>query len=109
MTYSVLIPLSFINFITWPFFWAGLGLVSIPILIHLLNRRGERQPQAEQESAQPRARERRRLGDSTDHASDHAERTQRCGDEHWPVRVTPHCSAPRLSAGTSDTDALALA
>ncbi|HWE04550.1 MAG TPA: BatA domain-containing protein [Tepidisphaeraceae bacterium] len=27
------------GFLTWGFFWAGLGLISIPIIIHLLNRR----------------------------------------------------------------------
>src|SRR5215210_2154006 len=27
-----------IGFVTWPFFWAGLAAVSIPILIHILNR-----------------------------------------------------------------------
>src|SRR5438067_4418800 len=28
-----------VGFLAWGFFWAGLGLVSIPIIIHLLNRR----------------------------------------------------------------------
>src|SRR5215210_7161380 len=28
-----------IGFVTWPFFWAGLAAVSIPIIIHILNRR----------------------------------------------------------------------
>lgn len=28
-----------IGFVTWPFFWAGLGAVSIPVIIHILNRR----------------------------------------------------------------------
>src|SRR5438477_2734826 len=28
-----------VGFVTWSFFWAGLGAVSIPIIIHLLNRR----------------------------------------------------------------------
>jgi hypothetical protein len=32
-------PLLAFGFLTWGFFWAGLGLVSVPILIHLLNRR----------------------------------------------------------------------
>src|SRR5919202_290064 len=27
------------GFVTWPFFWAGLAAVSIPIIIHILNRR----------------------------------------------------------------------
>src|SRR3984957_969568 len=31
-------PLAF-GFLTWGFFYAGLGLISIPIIIHLLNRR----------------------------------------------------------------------
>ena len=28
-----------VGFVTWPFFWAGLAAVSIPIVIHILNRR----------------------------------------------------------------------
>src|SRR3954454_8572202 len=28
-----------IGFVTWAFFWAGLGAVAIPIVIHILNRR----------------------------------------------------------------------
>lgn len=28
-----------IGFLTWGFFWAGIGLISIPIIIHFLNRR----------------------------------------------------------------------
>src|SRR5688572_3793990 len=37
-------PLNFqhlvaIGFVTWAFFWAGLAAVSIPIIIHILNRR----------------------------------------------------------------------
>src|SRR5438067_1530974 len=28
-----------VGFLAWGFFWAGLGLVSVPIIIHLLNRR----------------------------------------------------------------------
>jgi hypothetical protein len=28
-----------VGFVTWTFFWAGLGAVSIPIIIHILNRR----------------------------------------------------------------------
>src|SRR3954468_17926410 len=28
-----------VGFVTWPFFWAGLAAVSIPIIIHILNRR----------------------------------------------------------------------
>jgi hypothetical protein len=31
--------LASFGFLTWGFFWAGLGLISIPIIIHLLNRR----------------------------------------------------------------------
>src|SRR3979490_1981910 len=27
------------GFLTWGFFWAGMALVSVPIIIHLLNRR----------------------------------------------------------------------
>src|SRR3954463_5366686 len=28
-----------VGFVTWSFFWAGLAAVSIPIIIHILNRR----------------------------------------------------------------------
>ena len=28
-----------VGFVTWAFFWAGLGAVSIPVIIHILNRR----------------------------------------------------------------------
>jgi hypothetical protein len=28
-----------VGFVTWPFFWAGLAAVSIPVIIHILNRR----------------------------------------------------------------------
>src|SRR6188768_1102576 len=28
-----------VGFVTWAFFWAGLAAVSIPIIIHILNRR----------------------------------------------------------------------
>ena len=32
-------PILAVGFVTWPFFWAGLAAVSIPIIIHILNRR----------------------------------------------------------------------
>lgn len=35
---TALCPLA-LTFMSWPFLWAGLGLVSIPVVIHLLNRR----------------------------------------------------------------------
>src|SRR5690242_17270548 len=33
------VQLLAVGFLAWGFFWAGLGAVSIPIIIHLLNRR----------------------------------------------------------------------
>src|SRR5437867_4276153 len=38
MAFDVLSVLAF-GFVTWAFFWAGLGAISIPIIIHILNRR----------------------------------------------------------------------
>src|SRR5436190_14388639 len=38
MAFDVFAVLAF-GFVTWSFFWAGLAAVSIPIIIHILNRR----------------------------------------------------------------------
>src|SRR5882762_4513499 len=39
MMYTTARPLVAFGFVTWAFFWAGLLAVSIPIIIHILNRR----------------------------------------------------------------------
>src|SRR5918997_5254622 len=38
MTFEVPNTLA-VGFVTWGFFWAGLAAVSIPVVIHILNRR----------------------------------------------------------------------
>src|SRR5580692_5252933 len=38
LNHTIQFPLAF-GFLTTGFLWAGLGLISIPIIIHLLNRR----------------------------------------------------------------------
>src|SRR4051795_2814538 len=37
--YAVALPILAVGFVTWGFFAAGLAAMSIPIIIHILNRR----------------------------------------------------------------------